>query len=177
MSEIRVLRYRSIKWFTALKSPRIRRTLKPVATATFYTVFSVNPLSLSNCRTHRTSTQSLANKTSVITVTLNYNLPTDTIVKVYIPGTLKITPSLPLPTGTTATPDICVLRCRSIKVILTLKSPKIRRTLKPVATPTVLVVFPVNPLSLSNCRTRMTFITQLSPKLILPIIANSHNEK
>ena len=61
--QIRVfLRYRSIKANQALKSPRIRRILKPVATATIFTVFSVNPLSLSNCRTRRTSTPHLALK-------------------------------------------------------------------------------------------------------------------
>ena len=62
-SEIRVfLRYRSIKETLALKSPRIRRTLKPVATTAFFAVFSANPLSLSNCRTRRTSTSHLALK-------------------------------------------------------------------------------------------------------------------
>ena len=55
-SEIRVfLRYRSIKANLALKSPEIRRTLKPVATASLFIVFSVNPHSHSNCRTCRTS--------------------------------------------------------------------------------------------------------------------------
>ena len=54
-SEIRVfLRYRSLKANTALKSPKYGRTLKPVATAAISTVFSVNPLSRTNCRIRRT---------------------------------------------------------------------------------------------------------------------------
>ena len=59
--------YRSIKWSLALKSPEIRRTLKPVATAAVCAVFSVNPLSLSNCRTCRTTTPQLAIKLKFMT--------------------------------------------------------------------------------------------------------------
>ena len=66
-SEIRVfLRYRAIKAILALKSPKlqeIRRTLKAVATAIIYIVFSANPPSLLNCRTRRTFLPSVAFKT------------------------------------------------------------------------------------------------------------------
>ena len=59
LSVIRVfLRYRSIKVNQALKSPKIRRPLKPVATSSVSAVLLANPLSRSNCRTnyktHRT---------------------------------------------------------------------------------------------------------------------------
>ena len=68
-SQIRVfLRYRSIKAIRALKSPKYGRTLKLVATTATSTVFSVNPLSRTNCRRRRTFMQHLVPKTDSITL-------------------------------------------------------------------------------------------------------------
>ena len=65
-SEMQVfLRYRSIKANTALKSPKYGRTLKLVANPSISQVFSVNPLSRTNCRGRRTFLQHLTAKTEI----------------------------------------------------------------------------------------------------------------
>ena len=98
----------------------------------------------------------LLNQQAIATKGTYYNSPTQPLLVLHIIGISLIYFTQPLISTGISTPSVkrVCLRYHAINLNLALKSPRIRRTLKPVATATNLTVFSVNPLFLSNCRTR-----------------------